>query len=131
MAEIMLICLSLLQVLFIYFISNDDIENNNSLKLWIIISCLINAFCLVDLIFQFIAFGYHWVNSNKRVLWLETLLQVFVIFAILDFVSSVESTIIFGVSLCNTIFLLRILRLLDLFAELEQFDFILQTFVKL
>jgi hypothetical protein len=59
--------------------------NKAVFKVWIVIAIATNAFFLLELVVHVVVFGFGWIFTQKKILLLETVLQVVAIFADVKF----------------------------------------------
>ena len=90
-----------------------------------------NTTFLIELILHFWAFGFIWVFTRKKILWVEIVLSVMAIGAEIDFlVAKSYGEVQSGISVVCTVFLLRTFRLVILIQEVYEFDLIFTTFLR-
>jgi len=86
---------------------------------WGILATLTNAYFFFDMFISFIVIGCKEVWRTKKVLWLEVVLQIIALKAIIIYWSLDFETTVEGIQLFNIICLYRSLRMLHFVAELE------------
>ena len=96
--------------------------------MWCTIAACTNLIFLLDLILHVVAYGISDIIKNKKILLLETCLQImsFVALAFYLNIGNYRETLS-AINIYNIIFLLRTLRLLYLLGELKQFQIIFEV----
>ena len=99
---------------YIQILEQQDHEPKQ-MYVWIWIACILNTMFLVELILYFWAFGFMWVVTRKKILYVEIVLSLIAIGAEIDFIfADSYEEIQNGIAVVCTVFLFRTFRLVIL-----------------
>jgi len=123
--------LSLLNVvsLLIRDLHSDD-GGTEFIDAWIFYQIVINTFFFLEMITEWVVFGFFYAYKNSFRCWTETLSQCFNIAAIVYLIDGQES-INDIVKLFEVVIFIRLLRILSLLYELKTFRIIIETIMNL
>jgi len=93
--------------------------STNAKNWWGILATLTNGYFFVDMVISFIVVGCKEVWRTKKILWLELVLQIFALRAIILYWSVDFHTTMEGIRFFNIVCLYRSLRMMHFVAELE------------
>ena len=97
----------------------DSNAKIKALNWWASGAVIVNAYFFIDLLLNVVVFGFNYIITNKKILLIESILQVMAITADCRYFFGNQQQKLDAINLFNVVSLFRILRLLYLLTELS------------